>query len=106
MGVRVPTSLPVADTSVRRDMALAIFRQFSSEFDQMIILSDPHFLKKILEEGVEQGIDWKRENVHLITGEDWMPETFRSYLGSLLGTDWERMDRASLAAPWGWRNLI
>ncbi|MGD9948197.1 MAG: hypothetical protein AB7U29_06910 [Desulfobulbus sp.] len=101
MGVRVPTSLPVADTSVRWDMALAIFRQFSSEFDQIIILSDPHFLKKILEEGVEQGIDWKRENVHLITGEDWMPETFRSYLGSLLGTDWERMDRGVIGGTMG-----
>jgi phenylacetate-CoA ligase len=101
MGVRVPTSLPVADTSVRWDMALAIFRKFSPEFDQIIILSDPHFLKKILEEGIEQGIDWKRENVHLITGEDWMPETFRSYLGSLLGTDWERMDRGVIGGTMG-----
>lgn len=101
MGVRVPTSLPVADTSVRWDMALAIYRKFSPVFDQVIILSDPHFLKKIVEEGLAQGIDWTRENVHLITGEDWMPETFRSYLGSLLGTDWERMDRGLIGGTMG-----
>ena len=101
MGVRVPTSLPVADTSVRWDMALAIFRKFSPEFDQIIILGDPHFLKKLLEEGVAQGIDWTRENVHLVTGEDWMPETFRSYLGHLLGTDWERMDRGVIGGTMG-----
>jgi len=101
MGVRVPTSLPVADTSVRWDMALAIFKKFSQEFDQIIMLSDPHFLKKILEEGVEQGISWDRENIHIITGEDWVPETFRSYLGSILGTDWEKMDRGLIGGTMG-----
>jgi len=101
MGVRVPTSLPVADTSVRWDMALSIFKKFSPEFDQVIMLSDPHFLKIILEEGIEQGIDWKNKNIHLVTGEDWVPETFRSYLGSILGTDWDRMDRGLIGGTMG-----
>lgn len=101
MGVRVPTSLPVADTSIRWDMALAIYKKFSSAFQQVIILSDPHFLKKMMEEGAEQGIDWTRENVHLIIGEDWMPETFRSYLGNTLGTDWERLDRGMIGGTMG-----
>ncbi len=101
MGVRVPTSLPVADTSIRWDMALAIFRKFSPCFDQILILSDPHFLKKILEDGMEQGIDWRNENVHLITGEDWISETFRSYLGSILGTDWQKMDRGLIGGTMG-----
>lgn len=101
MGVRVPTSLPVADTSIRWDMALAIFRKFARCFEQIIILSDPHFLKKILEDGAEQGIDWQRENVHLITGEDWVPETFRSYMGNILGTDWQKMDRGLIGGTMG-----
>lgn len=101
MGVRVPTSLPVADTSIRWDMALAIFQKFSPAFEQILILSDPHFLKKILEDGAEQGIDWRRENVHIITGEDWVPETFRSYLGNILGTDWDRMDRGLIGGTMG-----
>jgi len=101
MGVRIPTSLPIADTSVRFDMALAIYKKFSKKFDQVIVLSDPHFLKKFLEDGIEQGIDWHIENIHLITGEDWVPETFRSYLGHLLGTDWDRMDRGMIGGTMG-----
>lgn len=101
MGVRVPTSLPIADTSVRFDMALAIYKKFSKQFDQIIVLSDPHFLKKFLEDGIEQGIDWHQENIHLITGEDWIPETFRSYLGHLLGTDWDRMERGMIGGTMG-----
>jgi len=49
-GVKIPTSLPVADTSVRPDMALAIYKKFSDKFDQTIFVSDPHFLKKLVEE--------------------------------------------------------
>lgn len=105
MGVGVPTSLPCVGTSVRSDMALAIFRKFSSEFDQVIIISDPHFLKKILEDGAEQGIDWKKQNVHLITGQDWVPETFRSYLGDILGTDWECLDRGLVGGNMGTAEL-
>ena len=89
MGVKIPTSLPVADTSVRADMALAIFKKFSAKFDQTIFVSDPHFLKKILEDGLEQGINWEKENVHLVSGEDWFSESFRSYVIHILGTDWD-----------------
>lgn len=101
MGVKIPTSLPVADTSVRSDMALAIYKKFRDKFEQTIFVSDPHFLKKLLEDGIEQGIDWKTENVHLISGEDWFPESFRSYLGNILGTDWNNTRRGFIGATMG-----
>ena len=101
MGVRVPTSLPTADTSVRWDMALAIYKKFYQEFDQVVIIGDPHFLKIYFEEGIAQGIAWKDKNIHLITGGDWMPETYRSYLGDILGTDWETMDRGLIGGTMG-----
>lgn len=101
MGVKIPTSLPVADTSVRSDMALAIYKKFASKFDQTIFVSDPHFLKKLVEDGLEQGIDWKRENIHLISGEDWFSESFRSYLGSILETDWGSTKRGFIGTTMG-----
>jgi len=101
MGVKIPTSLPVADTSVRSDMALAIYKKFRDKFEQTIFVSDPHFLKKLLEDGIEQGMDWKTENVHLISGEDWFPESFRSYLGYILGTDWNDPRRGLIGATMG-----
>lgn len=101
MGVMIPTNLPVANTSARSDMALAIFKKFRKDFDQFLFISDPHFLKKILEDGLDQGIDWKKANVHLITGDDWVPETFRAYLGDILGTDWDNCDRAFIGGTMG-----
>jgi phenylacetate-CoA ligase len=101
MGVTIPTTLPVANTSIRSDMALAIYTKFKKDFDQFLFISDPHFLKKILEDGLEQGIDWKTANVHLITGDDWVPETFRAYLGDILGTDWNASNRAFVGGTMG-----
>jgi phenylacetate-CoA ligase len=101
MGVKIPTSLPVADCSVRSDMALAIYKKFAPKFEQTIFVSDPHFLKKLAEDGLDQGIDWKKENVHLISGEDWFSESFRNYLGSILGTDWSNTKRGFVGATMG-----
>ncbi|MBN2610776.1 MAG: hypothetical protein JXB00_04390 [Bacteroidales bacterium] len=87
MGVHVITSLPLAETSVRDDMVLALVKKISPEFDQTIIVGDPHFLKKFIEKGVENGVDWKQANVSLICGQDWFPESFRGYLAHIMQMD-------------------
>ncbi len=101
MGVKAPTSLPLAETSVRSDVALAILKKLSPYFDQFIIASDPHFLKKIIEDGVDQGIDWKDLTVNFITGQDWFSENFRLYLADYLGHDFNNPDRGILIANMG-----
>jgi len=87
MGVKVHTSLKIAETSVRSDMAISIIKKFSHKFEQTLIVSDPHFLKKLAEEGNEEGIGWKKLNINLISGEDWFSESFRSYLAGLIDLD-------------------
>ncbi|MFA7319176.1 MAG: hypothetical protein WC022_01090 [Parcubacteria group bacterium] len=101
MGVRVPTSLKYADTSVRLDMALAIFKKIIPEFDQVIFISDPHVIKNLLEEGIEQGIDWKKHCVHIIMGEDWISESMRGYLCHLLGSENMKREEGLVAITFG-----
>lgn len=87
MGVQIPTLLPQASTSVRAEMVLALFQKIKPYFDQVIFVSDPHFLKKLLEDGLEHGISWKQEKVHLISGGDWFSDSFRSYIEGILGSE-------------------
>ncbi len=101
MGVKIPTSLPIAETSIRSDMALAIIKKFSPFYEQFIIVSDPHFLKKIIEDGIEQGIDWKKMMINLIAGEDWFSESFRLYLSELVGIDIAHPEKGFFAATMG-----
>lgn len=85
MGVRVYTNLPLGEVSVRSDSILSFLKKISPYFEQTIISTSCCFAKKIIEEGCEQGINWKDSNVYFTIGEDWFPENFRIYLEYLLG---------------------
>lgn len=84
MGFRAFTSLPMAETSVRSDMVLALVKKLAGQYDQIVILCATYFAKQIAEEGAAAGA-WGRTPVHLVVGEDWFPENYRDYLMGLLG---------------------
>jgi len=84
MGVHLETSLPIAETSVRSDMAVALLKKVSPLYDQTILIGDPYFMKKVIEEGDDEKINWSRLKVSLVTGQDWLPESLRSYLARRL----------------------
>lgn len=86
MGVRIHASnVTVVETSVRSDIALAVIKTFSHCYDQTILVGENSFIKKILEEGVAEGVDFKRMQLHLILGEEILPENLRSYFADILG---------------------
>jgi phenylacetate-CoA ligase len=89
MGVKVNTRATVlAETSVRDDMVYALVKKFGPEFDQIVLIAEGSFAKKIIEDGAEfHGIDWSRYRVHVVTGEEGIAENYRSYVEGLLGID-------------------
>jgi phenylacetate-CoA ligase len=101
MGVKVYTGLTLAETSVRPDSVLAIIDKFAGDFQQFILIGNPFFLKKVLEDGVKIGIDWKSKQVNLVIGEDWFPESFRSYLAGILGVDFDSWQKGLIGSNMG-----
>lgn len=102
MGVKVHTNTVVlAETSVRDDMVLAVVKKFSPKFDQTIMVGEGSFLKKIVEDGRDAGIDWKSLVVHLIAGEEGIAENWRDYICSLLGADPTDFERAIVMSSMG-----
>ncbi|MDB5799382.1 MAG: hypothetical protein JWL63_321 [Rhodocyclales bacterium] len=89
MGVKVHTNAAVlAETSVRDDMVYAVVKKFAAEFEQIIMLGEGSFIKKIVEDGARlHGIDWPKLKVHMVTGEEGIAENYRTYLAELLGID-------------------
>jgi phenylacetate-CoA ligase len=89
MGVKVHTNATVlAETSVRDDMVYAVVKKFAAGFDQIVMVGEGSFIKKIVEDGAERhGIDWRKLTVHVITGEEGIAENYRTYLAELLGID-------------------
>jgi phenylacetate-CoA ligase len=85
MGLQVPTSMAVANTGVNVDVALAMVRACAPYFEQLVLVSQPPFAKKLIEEGAEQGVDWKGFRTTLVSGGEGFVETWRTYLAGLLG---------------------
>ena len=85
MGLQVPTSLAVANTGVSADVALAIVRAMAGYFEQLIVVGQPLFVKKLVEDGVEAGIDWARLRTTLVTGGEGFVESWRTYMSRLIG---------------------
>jgi phenylacetate-CoA ligase len=90
MGVAIPTSLPSINLSVRSDKALALLQALRPYYPQFIVTSDVYFLKKLIEEGRNAGMDWSRWPVQFLIGGEWFPESYREYLAGLLAVDLDR----------------
>ena len=88
MGVRFPTnSVTQAEVSVREDMALALISKFSPNYDQVIIVCDPLFLKLLMDEADTWQVDWRKIHKHLIIGEEVFGENYRNYVGQKMNID-------------------
>ena len=85
MGVNVHTRLPVANTGVNVDIALAIIRKFAPEFEQLVLVGQPLFAKRLIEEGLEQGVDWAGLETTVVTGGEGFSESWRTYVSRLIG---------------------
>ncbi|MBT7903363.1 phenylacetate--CoA ligase family protein [Candidatus Woesearchaeota archaeon] len=65
---------------------LDIFNDLKEEYDQFIFAGTPHFIKNLVEEGIERGIDFKKSQVNLLLGAEAFTEEWRQYMHSLLGS--------------------
>lgn len=106
MGVKVPTrTVPVADTGVRSDVVLALLGKLAEDFEQFILVGESLFLKKVLDEGVDQGTPWRDLCVHVVTGGEFIAENLRSYFGRVLGFDGEDPARGAMIVNMGLSEL-
>lgn len=87
MGLQVPTAIPSTNTGVNADIALGIIKTVAPHFEQLVIVSQPLFAKKLIEDGLEQGVDWSRLGTTVVTGGEGFVESWRTYMSRLIGID-------------------
>ena len=102
MGVGFSSSrATVATTSVREDMATALVRTFGSHYEQIVIVTDPLFVRRLLDHARERGIDWRKYRVGVVLGEEIFGEHFRSYVAGRLGLDADRPEGGYIMSSFG-----
>lgn len=87
MGINVPTTLAtVATPSVHLEMAQEIYERLAPDFDRVVILSEPVFLKELAERlFADHGAAWSATATHCVVGGEWVSESWRRYVGGLFG---------------------
>lgn len=101
MGVRVFSSLPIIDVSVRCDMAVAMLQKVSKYYEQTLVITDPYFLKHLIEEGCKHKVPWNTLNVSFITGGDFITESMRRYLEWLADLNFAKVGGRTLVSTMG-----
>ncbi len=86
MGVGFSSNcMTVATTSVREDMAVALVKTFGASYDQILLVADPLFMKRLTDYAATQDMDWTRYRVQVVIGEEIFGEHFRAYVTGCLG---------------------
>lgn len=80
-------AVTVANVSVREDMACSILRDVGPQFEQTLLCTDPMFIRRILDEALAAGVDWRTLNTSVILGEEMLVEAQRDYLAARMGID-------------------
>ncbi|MBI5221610.1 MAG: phenylacetate--CoA ligase family protein [Candidatus Magasanikbacteria bacterium] len=78
-------SLSIFTAGIDKKEVIKAVRKFGHSFDQILIGSYAPFLKDILDDGVEAGINWKDYNLGFIFSAEGFSEKFRDYVGNLAG---------------------
>jgi phenylacetate-CoA ligase len=93
--------MTVATTSVREDMAVALVQTFGHHYDQILLVGDPLFMKRLTDHAREKAVDWRRYRVHVILGEEIFGEHYRRYLAGCLGVDPGRPEAGYIMSSFG-----
>ena len=85
-----PLSVPFvhhADVGTRSDLGAALLCKMGAVYDQFIIGGEPLLVKKLLEEAIREGVDFKTTRIHLILGGEYVAESLRDYFSRLINPD-------------------
>jgi phenylacetate-coenzyme A ligase PaaK-like adenylate-forming protein len=104
MGVTFYSSYPIINTSVRSDLIIAFIKIFKQKFDEFIIIGDPHFLKKSVED-IKQNINIKDTKISLEMGGDWFSNSLVEYLMEQLDLNFNTPEKGQIRLTMGLTEL-
>lgn len=78
-------ALSIINPGLHKEEIIRAVLKLGGEFDQVIIGSYGPFLKDILDDGIREGVDWKKYNLGFIFSAEGFSEKFRDYVLAIAG---------------------
>jgi phenylacetate-CoA ligase len=79
-----------------RDEILRVVRALGSDFEQVVLLGYPPFVKDVVDTGRARGLDWQRYRIKLVLAGEVFSEEWRTLVGERTGARRPCHDSASL----------
>lgn len=80
MGVSFSSSYPVISTSVRSDIVIHLIKTFHTFYKKIVIICDPNFAKKIVDDGSASAVSWKDLPISFVAGGAWFSNSLAQYI--------------------------
>lgn len=77
--------LSVISPGIHKEEVIKIVRRLGPQFDQVIIGAYGPFLKDIIDDGVDAGVQWKKYNLKFVFSAEVITEKFRDYIARKTG---------------------
>lgn len=74
-------------TGANIETILKAIKKFGPEYEQIILMGYPPFVKDVIDEASEYGINWRKFKVRVLTAAEGYPEKYRDYLKKKLGME-------------------
>lgn len=73
-------SLSIACVGNNKTEMLRVFKELSSNFEQVVLVGHPFFIKDVLETGKAEGISWRQRRLRMLFCSEGFNETWRRYV--------------------------
>ena len=79
-----------------KEEILRVVEEIGSNFEQIVLLGYPPFLKDVIDTGISRGIDWRQYQIKLVMAGEVFSEEWRDLVGERIGSQNPYYDSASL----------
>lgn len=81
------SKISVVTAGNNKDSTLLFLQHTSDDYEQIVLVGHPFFIKDVIETGVEEKMHWTRMRVRTMFCSEGFSEAWRSYVASLLHTE-------------------
>ncbi|MBE9205684.1 phenylacetate--CoA ligase family protein [Nostoc sp. LEGE 06077] len=88
--------LTVITPGNNKDEILRVVQELGGNFQQVVLLGYPPFLKDVIDTGISRGVEWSQYHIKLVMAGEVFSEEWRSLVGERVGSQNPYYDFASL----------
>ena len=79
-----------------KEEILRVVEEIGNNFEQIVLLGYPPFLKDVIDTGISRGIEWGQDRIKLVMAGEVFSEEWRDLVGARIGSQNPYYDSASL----------